>query len=250
MKLFKSLWKVIKNPKIIDQYRNLVDKLNSRNDSLERDFAALCSTNNRLQSSIEGYIEGIESGSLLEVPNKTKGDVIYYVANGTVVSDKLLKYIIATVYGDKTRCIIEITVDYYAIKNGLLYIVTEEDPDSLIHVKNPMLFDTFDLALKYVRDMSVDDIAIEVVTEFTNRKSVTIKPNTFTFPCDIGATIYRICNIEGKPIIYSEYKVIGFDIREDRIDAVVYSEDDVALEHVEIGCDRLKDNAWTFTKSE
>ena len=250
MRFLKALWKIIKNPNIIDELTSKYYSLTSRYDSLEGDFAILGCNNDMLRSSIEEYVQNIEDGLLLELPNKVKGDVIYYIANGSVPSDKLLKHAIATVYGEKTRCIIEITVDYYIIKNGLLYIVTEEDPDSLIHVKNPMLFDSFDLALKCIRDMSVDDIAIEVVTEFTNRRNISIQPNVFTYPCNIGATIYQITNLENKPIMYSEYKVIGFDIREDYIKAVVYSENAAALEFVELGLDRLKDNRWSFSKPE
>lgn len=250
LKFLKNLWKLIKNPNIFDDLTYRYSRLSKDYNSLDIDFSRLSTTNSILRSKIEGYIENIENGLLLEIPNKTKGDVIYYVTNGLSPSEKILKYAIATVYGDKIRHIIEITVSHYVIMNGLLYIVMEEDPDTLIYAKNPNLFDTFDLALKYVKSLSVDGISAEVVTEFSNKHNVIIKPNTFTLPCEIGRAIYHVLTIEDKPRLYTEYTVLGFDIREDGIKLVVYSEDDAALERIDIDIDGLKDDAWSFTKPE
>ena len=245
-KFFKALKQIVVNPEVIDEISNDLTQMTKSFEKSEKDIAILCTENSRLQSRIEEYVQDIERGSLLQIPNMTKGDVIYYIENGSILSINLLKNTVVTVYGNKRRSIVELTVNHYRIINGLLYIVTEEDPNTPIYVQDPMLFDTFSSALKEIRAISVGDgFTSEVVTEIMNRYSVAVSPNTFTLPCRIGSSIFYIGKNDNE---WYEYKVLGFNIREDDIKILAYKQDSDDIEYIDFGPNGIKDNRWGFKR--
>ena len=241
MNFLKALYAIIKNPHIIDQMESKYNRLYKNYDSLDKDMAVLC-------DKIGYYEQCIETGYLLEVPDKITGDVIYYVTEGSVPSEKLLKHVVSTVYNSTTYYIIRITVDHFIIKNNMVYIAIDEDQDITIYSQDPMLFDTFDMALKYISKNNEIHIDSDTITEYKGIKSATIKANSFTFPCRIGTTVYNVLYINDIPRIMSEYIVIGFVVKSDNVQVILYSEDEADLQYVRVGCSGFIDDSWTFTK--